>query len=184
MANEQSGTGYVFNIKDGQVKRAGNTGTLLSILAVIIFLTRFFRDLSFLNLVVAILITLALFWNLFFAKKLKRLPDYILLFCIGIALILIPLFNLIGIFYLLLSFISFRLSNPAQVKLTDDGIILQSLWRNAYPWEQVRFVVLKDNLLTVELNNNKLIQFEIEDVEEPEVEEFKNFTARKIESKS
>ncbi len=180
MANSQSGTRYIFNIINGQVKRARITGTLLSILAVIIFLTRYFRDLSFLNLIVAVLILLLVAWNLLIRKKQNRIPDFILLLFIGISLILIPLFNLMGALYLLLAYISFRLSKPANIQFSDEAVILQSLWRNSYPWEQVRHVVLKDNIISVELRNDKFIQFEIEDVPLFNDDEFKNFITEKI----
>ncbi len=180
MAKEQSGTGYVFNIKDGQVKRAGLTGRLLTILAIIIFLTRYFRDLSFLNLIVTVMLSIFLIWNFSTRNKSKRIPDFLLLSFIGISLVLIPLFNLIGVLYLFLAFISFRLSKPAQIRFSGEGIILQSLWKNFYKWEKVRFVVLKDNLISIELKNEKLIQFEIEDEMGLNAYDFKNYLAEKI----
>ena len=180
MADKQSGTVFVFKIINGQVKRAGITGTLLNILAVFIFVTRYLRELSFLNLIIAILLSLLLLWNLFSAKKRTRIPDFIILFFIGIALIFIPLFNLLGVLYLILAFISYRLSKPARIRFADEGIFLQSVWSNSYQWEQVKFVVMKDSLVTIELKNDKLLQFEIEEVAGFDENDFKKYTAQKI----
>lgn len=65
---------------------------------------------------------------------------------------------------------------PQEIAFYDEGILINSLPKKHYSWQQINNVVLKDGVLTVDLKNNKLIQKEIESSssarEEAEFNEF------------
>ncbi|WP_336514267.1 hypothetical protein [Pollutibacter soli] len=160
---------YVFSVRDQSAKRQRTTINLLIILGIIIFLVRYYRDLSILNLIAAILITSMFFWNIFTVKF--RIPGHFTLLIIGLALILIPLFNLMGILFLVLAFVAYRLARPTKVSIGEEGIELISLWKRQIMWQEIQHLILKDGLLSIELAGNKLLQLELAEdsrVSEPE----------------
>lgn len=65
---------------------------------------------------------------------------------------------------------------PQEIAFHDEGIVINSLPKKRYSWQEIGNVVLKDGILTIDLKNNKLIQKEIESSssakEEAEFNEF------------
>lgn len=65
---------------------------------------------------------------------------------------------------------------PQEIAFHDQGIVVNSLPKKRYGWQEISNVVLKDGILTIDLKNNKLIQKEIESTssakEEQEFNEF------------
>lgn len=65
---------------------------------------------------------------------------------------------------------------PQEIAFDGNGIVINSLPKKNYSWQDVSNVVLKDGILTIDLKNNKLIQKEIESsgtaAEEAEFNEF------------
>lgn len=164
---------YVFAVMDQSARRQRTTINLLIILGMIIFLVRYYRDLSILNLIAALIVAGMFFWNIFTVRF--KIPGHFILLLIGLALIVIPLFNLMGVLFVLLAYVAYRLSNPAKISIGEDGIELISLWKRKIPWPEIQHVVLKDGLLSIELAGNKLLQLELTEdaiVNEPEFNQY------------
>ena len=48
------------------------------------------------------------------------------------------------------------------IVFSDDGILYPSFPEKKYTWDEVAQVIWKDDILSIDLKNNKLIQFKIE----------------------
>jgi hypothetical protein len=74
-------------------------------------------------------------------------------------------FYLLGIVSFLFSFFGFQANKPLKVTVSKAGILYPTFPAKLYEWNLVEQVLLKDNILTIELKNNKLIQITISDKE-------------------
>ena len=65
---------------------------------------------------------------------------------------------------------------PLEIGISDDHIVINTFFRKKYRWSELSNVILKDNLLTLDFKNNKILQREIEphisNVNEKEFNEF------------
>jgi uncharacterized membrane protein YobD (UPF0266 family) len=86
-------------------------------------------------------------------------------------------FYLLGILSFIFTLFGFLSSRKLKVKLTEAGVIYPSFPSKWYPWEEVDQVLIKDNILTVDLKNNKLIQISISEKENEklDVKEFNDY---------
>lgn len=72
---------------------------------------------------------------------------------------------------------------PAEIGFTNDKITFNSLPQKVLLWSQVKNVLIKDGLLTIDQKNNKLLQKEIEGYVTADVEqEFNNFCQNSLRS--
>lgn len=85
----------------------------------------------------------------------------------GITLIILSPFWFIlgnpifGVLMVLIAIASFFSARKLLVNISMENIRYPSFPRKTFSWDEVSNVVLKDNILTIDLKNNKLIQSEI-----------------------
>lgn len=98
------------------------------------------------------------------------------LFATGITWLFMP-----GMWWILLLFLVFVLLDhqarqPLEVGVSDENIVINTFFRKRFKWDELNNVVLKDNLLTLDFTNNKILQKEIlpypSDANEKEFNEF------------
>jgi hypothetical protein len=119
-----------------------------------------------------------IFYQFSRSKKGDFIPSYgwALSLC-GAAFILGPLHSfLFGSLYFLASFFERQVKHPLEFGFDKSGIVLNSVPSKNYTWSEVINVVLKDNILTLDFKNNRIIQRETEDIVSSETEkEFNEF---------
>ena len=70
---------------------------------------------------------------------------------------------------------------PQEIGFAEEIIVFNSFPKKRYNWDEILNVVLKDNLLTVDFKNNKLIQKEIDEEVSTHVEvEFNEFCKQQM----
>jgi hypothetical protein len=69
---------------------------------------------------------------------------------------------LLGILLFSFSVISLLTSKALVITFNEEGILYPSFPVKMIGWQEVDFVMLKDDILTIELKNNKLMQFTLE----------------------
>jgi hypothetical protein len=83
---------------------------------------------------------------------------------------------IIGILYSLTGILETQVKFKQEVGFDEEGIAFNSFPKKTYSWHYVNNVILKDNLLTIDLYNNRIIQKELQDDSTPEMEkEFNEF---------
>ncbi len=128
---------YVLLRADEKMRTIFLTGLLCSLVAVSLFVTyRYYAKFKWVNPVVFILIS-SLCWIL-----------------AGI--------YVLGILLFTFSIISLYTSKALVITFNDEGILYPSFPVKMIGWQEVDFVILKDDILTIELKNNKLMQFTLE----------------------
>jgi len=106
----------------------------------------------------------AIWWLLILFSK-KRKPYFrIGFFVVAIGWMFNPLHKIyIGIFYIIAALLEKQVKFPAEIGIDDNGVLFNTLPKKYYSWNEIRHIVIKDNLLTIDFKNNKLLQKEISD---------------------
>ncbi len=88
---------------------------------------------------------------------------------------------LIGIFFIIAALLERQIKFPQEIGFSKDAITFNTFPFKNYSWQEVSNVVLKDNMLTIDFKNNKIIQREIEPAELTEEEkEFNEFCKQQL----
>jgi hypothetical protein len=127
--------------------------------------------------VVAFIIIYLLVSYLFYNKK-----NYVVgfgwpLLASAVLWFVFPLHNiLIGVFYVGAAFFERQLKFPQEIGFDNEEVAFNNFPEKHYSWKELRNVILKDNIITVDFKNNKLFQKETETDTAPELEkEFNEF---------
>ena len=104
------------------------------------------------------------------------------LFAAGIFWLGMPYFQWMFIPFVFFALLEAQAKYPLEIGFYADGIVLSSLFKKKWPWASLESVILKDGLLTLDFRNNKLIQKEVLDDDEPEApeDEFNDYCRSKL----
>ena len=81
-----------------------------------------------------------------------------------------------ALFFIVFILFDHQSRHPLEIGVSDDQVVINTFFRKRYHWKEFSNLVLKDNLLTLDFKNNKIIQKEImwQDVNEKEFNAFCN----------
>lgn len=135
------------------------------------------------SMVMMFIISFALF--LYISKNVK-LQNKVTIVAIGlsaIAWLLLGDYVLMFLMALVAIVSYFTLQKPI-VFFLNEGVAYPSFPKKMYPWSEVNQVILKSNILTIDLKNNQLMQFTLpeENFVGIKEEDFNQFCAKKITS--
>lgn len=104
------------------------------------------------------------------------------LFLCAVGWILGPERNVwMAILYAIAGLIEKQVKFPAEIGFSKDEISFNSLPRKVLRWDEIRNVIIKDGLITIDQKNNKLTQKEIEGYVTHDIEkEFNDFASHCI----
>ncbi len=153
---------FIFKIKDNVAAiDISVTRALLALSGIIVLLYR--SDTNFtINIIVAFLLfTAALFINMLL---LKLRVDRLLLMSVAAVLFFIATHSVGFVIVLLLYVVAIKfLYKQPTVEISIAGAALTRMIGNStYEWSNFANIVLKDNLLTLDFKNNKLLQLDID----------------------
>jgi hypothetical protein len=81
----------------------------------------------------------------------------------------------IAILYVLSAILERQVKFKQEIGFDDEGITFNSFPKKTYKWHEINNVILKDDIITIDLYNNKIIQKELEDESEDLEKEFNEF---------
>lgn len=82
----------------------------------------------------------------------------------------------LAVLYAVAGLLEKQVKFPQEIGFSEESIVFNSFPKKRYSWNELLNVVLKDNLLTVDFKNNKIIQKEIDEEVSSHVElEFNEF---------
>lgn len=135
---------------------------LLAAIAAIVYRT---DQYYFLNIGAGlILLVAAIFMNLLLVRfRVHKL----LLVAISACLLFIATRSIsFALIFLLYGYLSKFLNRAATITVSEEGIRVKKLLSSSrYRWEEFSNIILKDNLLTMDFKNNKLIQVTIDEIQ-------------------
>ncbi|MFT3751071.1 MAG: hypothetical protein QM768_22355 [Agriterribacter sp.] len=105
------------------------------------------------------------------------------LFITGIIWLFIPGLRWFFILFVLFVLFDHQARQPLEIGVSDEQIVINTFFRKKYGWNEFSNVILKDNLLTLDFKNNKVLQREIEPyISNVNEKEFNAFCAEQIQN--
>lgn len=115
------------------------------------------------SLAIAAIVFNAVPWIYYLLNKKHLKSPAIEITGIGSALIWMYFGNyFLGIALIVFTILGFFANKKKQILFSDEGILYPSFPEKKYNWEEVSQVIWKDDMLTIDLKTNKLIQHKIE----------------------
>ncbi len=93
-----------------------------------------------------------------------------------------PYFQWMFLPFVIFALLEAQAKYPLEIGFYSEGLVLNSLFKKKFPWTSLQSVILKDGLLTLDFKNNKLIQKEVLDDDEPDApeDEFNDYCHSKL----
>src|SRR5690348_5624150 len=87
----------------------------------------------------------------------------------------------IGIFYIIAAVLERQVKFPQEIGFSKEAVTFNTFPFKNYVWQQLKNVILKDNILTLDFKNNKIFQKETEsDVSAETEKEFNEFCKQQL----
>ena len=174
---------YVVTLKRENAHKTDLISLLLLIFSLLAF--SFVQIRNGLNLLLCLGIAIVLFGllaNLRSARKKKEMRFRYWLFATGICWIGMPYLQWLIIPFFAMAMMEAQAKYPLEIGFYSEGVVLNSLFNKKFPWSSLQSVILKDGLLTLDFINNKLIQKEVLDDDDPDAreDEFNDYCRSKL----
>ena len=179
---------YVVTIKNQRNRYIDILGILLSLFSVVCFTWQFIQSLQLspsptLGPPLGVIAVLGfVVWNLYMAGKGRKVYYSRALLIAALVWMKMPYFQWLFFVFIILALLEYQAKYSIEIGFSDKEIVINSLFKKRYHWSQFSNIVLKDNLLTLDFTNNRLLQREVEDDEESEAdeEEFNEYCRRQL----
>lgn len=177
---------YVVTLKNNSQKYVDTFSLLLLMISVAVFIRQAFTPENtwpFFFPIVAGIVVLIVALNFYRRQKKTRRVSYSsALFVAAIGWAAIPSFlHWLVIPFVLLGLIERTAKLPLEVGFSDDRVVINTLIRRRYKWADFNNIVLKDDLLTLDLKDNRVIQRETIDEEgDADEDEFNNYCEKQL----
>jgi len=175
---------YVVTLKNTSQKYIDRFSLLLLLVSVVFFLREQYHspNIKIPFLFGSIAIAAVIGWN-FYQQKNKAINVYYngALFLAAIGWVTMPYLSWLFIPFALLGLFERQAKRPLELGFTDSEIAINSLIRRRYKWADFNNIVLKDDLLTLDFKNNRLLQRETIDEEgDAGEDEFNEYCREKL----
>ncbi len=159
---------YVVILKNPNRKYFNYLGLLLSIASVILFLREIFdtERIHLIFILGVIFILGIIVYNLQGSKNGKKIYYSKALLIAALIWLKMPYGQWLFILFIILGLLERQAKASSEIGFGKDRIIFNNLFKKQLRWSQLSNVILKDNLLTLDFKNNRLVQHEVEDEED------------------
>ncbi len=159
---------YVVTLQNQQKKYIDRFTLFLLAISVVLFVREqiLSPNIKISYLFGAVAIVLIAGWNLYGLKKNRPNTFYGgALTVAAIGWVTMPYLNWLFIPFALMGLFEKQAKAPLEIGFTDEQVVINTLFRRKFHWTDFNNVVLKDDLLTLDFKNNKLLQRETIDEE-------------------
>jgi len=175
---------YVVTLKNTRVRYLDRISLWLLFISAFLFLYATFTttDRNRYIFLVCALIILGLIAYSFFLRK--RHPGKIIFYSNALFIAAIGWVLLYGWFFIplvIMGLLERQAKKPLEIGFSDETVVINTLFRRKYRWTDFNNVVLKDDLLTLDFKNNRLLQRETIDEEgDAEEDEFNDYCRERL----
>jgi len=134
-------------------------------------------------LIIAVMSSVVCWWIFcLFQKKRGGIPYYRLgLLFASWGWFLMPNALIIAGIYLIAALFERQVKFPYEMAFDPTGMVINTFPKKYFPWNAIQNAIIKDDVITIDFNNNKLVQKDInEPVSESVTSEFNQFCAEQI----
>jgi hypothetical protein len=175
---------YVVTLKNSSRKYIDNFSLLLLVISALLFAREqyFSPNIKISYLFGGLAIVMIAGRNLYLQRKNGHTVYYNgAMFVAAIGWVTMPYLSWLFIPFALMGLFERQAKKPLEVGFTDAEIAINTLVRKRYKWSGFNNIVLKDNLLTLDFNNNRLLQRETIDEEgDAEEDEFNAYCREQL----
>ena len=187
MSNAQTVYPFIVVLRNQNRRAVNLAGGIIGLLAIIMLALRADDpEGSGLNMIVAAVAMVFFCWNILEQRKGRPSKQAITLAIAGAGMILLPPFSWTGLLLLALARIEKEALKPVEIGFAEDHIRIGGWRPRKILWTDLKNVVLKDGLLTLDYADNRLFQRETDDLEDEEYDgtedEFNIFCRRHLKS--
>lgn len=154
---------YVLIIKKEKPVNIDYVSILLCFISLIFFLYYSFLHGSYTHLLfwLTLLIPVTVARTIWIKKKINNRIEYKHpLFITGIVWLFVPGLRWIAVLFIIFILFDHQARQPLEIGVSDERIVINTFFRKRYQWKEFSNVVLKDNLLTLDFKNNRILQKE------------------------
>jgi hypothetical protein len=175
---------YVVTLKNKTDRYTDRFSLLVLLVSVLLFIKEQLvsANIRITYLFGALAIAAIIIRNTWLALKDQRTVYYgSALFIAGISWVTMPYLSWLFLPFALMGLFERQAKMQLEVGFNETGIVLNTLIRKRYHWNDLSNVVLKDDVLTIDFKNNRLLQREtIDDESDTGEDEFNGFCARQL----
>ena len=176
---------YVVTLKNKQTRNLDILGFLLSAVSVLFFIQEMLRAASvgLAYLLGSIFIIGVLIWNVYHSiKKGQKVYYSRAMLIAALVWMKMPYFQWLTFLFIILALLEYQAKYAVEIGFSEKEIVINTLLKKRYRWSEFSNIVLKDGLLTLDFNNNRVWQREVEDDEEDDTseEEFNDFCSARL----
>lgn len=164
---------YVVVLKNLNTKFIDLLGFLLSLISLILFVRELLlsANVGLAYLLGSVFIAAVLIWNVIQSRKGKKVYYSRAMLIAALVWMKMPYLQWLSFVFIILALLEYQAKYSIEIGFSDREIVFNSLLKKRYNWKDFTNIVLKDGLLTLDFANNKILQREIEDDDEPDAEE-------------
>ena len=159
-------TKYQITLPNDKAKAYNRISLLVLAINLLAFGLSFFKQHSLAAYIAAMIMMFVISFALFlYISKNIKLQNKVTIVAIGLSAITWLLLGDYVLMFLmgLVAAVSFYTLQKPVVYFMDEGVAYPSFPKKMYPWSEVNQVMLKSNVLTIDLKNNQLMQFALPD---------------------
>jgi hypothetical protein len=174
---------YVVILKRENARKTDLVSVLLLIFSIISFCySQIHSGFNGFLTISAIILFLGLFINLYSFRKKKEMQFRNWLLAAALFWLGMPFFRWMSLPFIFFAILEAQAKYPLEIGFYSEGLVLNSLFKKKIPWTSLQSVILKDGLLTLDFKDNKLIQKEVLDDDEPDAteDEFNDYCRSKL----
>lgn len=175
---------YVVSLKNQHSKTIDIFGILLSAGSVVFFVWELIlqQNISIAYLLGAVFVTGVLIYNIWMSAKGRKVYYSRALLIAALVWMKMPYLQWLSFLFIILALLEYQAKYSLEIGFTENQVVINSLFKKRYRWDQFNNIVLKDGLITLDFNNNKILQREVVDDEEDEADEdeFNNYCREQL----
>ena len=169
---------YVVVLKNQHTKYINVLGFLLGILSIVFFVNELLEpgQTGFVYLIGVVFIAGVLIWNVYHSVyKHEKVYYSRALLIAALVWMKMPYYQWLSFVFIILALLEYQAKFAVEIGFSDNEIKLNTLFKKKYRWSDFTNIVLKDGILTLDFANNKILQREIEDDDEEDDADEKEF---------
>jgi len=162
---------YVVVLKNHNRRTIEITCWMLSALAIIIYLVNIYESPTDWGIFFSLFVLIGLVAsNIVDKRKKKKISFTTILLCAGIGLNLFTATAYVGSLLILSGIVEKYITKNKEIGFSAAGIVMSGLFPKKISWSELNNVIIKDDVLTIDFNNNKVFQDYTDDEEDDEYE--------------
>jgi len=170
---------YVVILKNQNLRSINYSGFFLSLISCILFTRELFTGRIHAVFAVGVAFILGvLIYNFFRIRQGKKIYYSKALLIASLIWLKMPYGQWLFVLFVVLGLLERQAKSATEIGFDVNEIVFNSLFKKRISWKELTNVILKDNLLTMDFKNNRLVQREVDDEEEEDdatEEEFNSF---------